>query len=245
MGVLARTMKAKERQFVRIPERSRFSLEQWAAFSLRYITAWANWNIAWGCFRTQLPEVPPNEVFVCAWGGGVAIAQLELAKMAGCRVAMLTSQKSRLSLLERLGIDGIDRGSFREAAFEEDFLASIRERTHGRGVSIFIDNIGANYRSTIKALAREGVIATSGWKRAMTYPTVRSMECIARHIHVYTHYARLAEGFAAVDFAEKHGWMPTLEVKTYTWDEIPQLAEDYAAGRIESYFPIFSINESG
>jgi NADPH:quinone reductase-like Zn-dependent oxidoreductase len=242
MGVLAKTMKAKDRQFVRIPAHTRFSLEQWAAFSLRYITAWANWNVAWGCFRAQLPEVPPNDVFVCAWGGGVAIAELELAKLAGCRVAMLTSQKSRLSLLEGLGIDGIDRADFRADAFEEDFLAAIRKRTNGRGVSIFIDNIGANYRSTIKALSREGVITTSGWKRAMTYPTVRSMECIARHIHVYTHYARLSEGIAAVDFAEKHGWMPTLEGKTYTWDEIPQLVEDYSAGRIESYFPIFSVN---
>ncbi len=242
MGVLAKTMKAKERQFVRIPQHSRFSLEQWAAFSLRYVTAWANWNVAWACFRAQLPEVPPGEIFVCAWGGGVAIGELELAKLAGCRVAMLTSQKSRLALLEQLGIDGIYRGAFGSATFEEDFLAAIRERTNGRGVSIFIDNIGANYRSTIKALSREGVITTSGWKRAMTYPTVRSMECIARHVHVYTHYARLSEGLAAVDFAEKHGWMPTLDGKTYTWDEIPQLIEDYAAGRIESYFPLFSVN---
>lgn len=245
MGVLAKTMKAKERQFVRILPNSRHSLEQWAAFSLRYITAWANWNVAWACFRAQLPEVPPSDVFVCAWGGGVAIAQLELAQRAGCRVAMLTSQKSRLSMLEKAGIDGIDRGAFRESAFEEDFLAAIHERTEGRGVSIFIDNIGANYRSTIKALAREGVIATSGWKRAMTYPTARAMECISRHIHVYTHYARLSEGIAAVDFAEKEGWMPTLEGKTYGWDEIPQLVKDYAEGRIDSYFPIYAVNGPG
>jgi len=53
IGVLAKTTKLKERQFVRISEGSRHSLEQWAAFSLRYVTAWANWNIAWGCFRTS------------------------------------------------------------------------------------------------------------------------------------------------------------------------------------------------
>lgn len=66
MGVLAKTIKMREKQVVRIPEGSRFSLEQWAAFSLRYITAWANWNVAWACFRAQLPEIASEDVFVCA-----------------------------------------------------------------------------------------------------------------------------------------------------------------------------------
>ena len=244
MGVLAKTVKMREKQVVRIPQQSRFSLEQWAAFSLRYVTAWANWNVAWGCFRAQLPEVPPEDVFVCGWGGGVAIAQLELAKLVGCRAAMLTSQKSRMSYLEERGIDPIDRGTFGQTSFEEDFLAAIRSRTNGRGVSIFIDNIGANYRSTIKSLAREGVIATSGWKRIMTYPTVRSMECIARHIHVFTHYARYAEGIAAIAFAEENGWMPAVDGQTYSWEDIPKLAADYEAGTVNSYFPIFQVNAS-
>lgn len=242
MGVLAKTIKIQQSQVVRIPKSSRFSLEQWAAFSLRYVTAWANWNIAWGCYRAQLPEVPPDEVFVCAWGGGVAIAQLELAKLVGCRVAMLTSQKKRMLYLEERGIEAIDRSAFGQTSFEEDFLAAIRARTNGRGVSIFIDNIGANYRSTIKALAREGVIATSGWKRIMTYPTVRSMECIARHIHVFTHYARYTEGLAAVAFAEEKGWMPKVDGPTYAWEDIPNLAAAYEAGTVDSYFPIFAIN---
>ncbi|WP_170319935.1 zinc-binding dehydrogenase [Polyangium spumosum] len=242
IGCLAKTTKLHQRQVVPVPAGSRFSLEQWAAFSLRYITAWANWNVAWGCFRAQLPEVPAEDVFVCGWGGGVALAELELAKLAGCRVAMITSQKSRLAQLAEIGIDGIDRGAFGEKTFEEDFLAALRERTGGRGVSIFIDNIGANYRSTLKALAREGVLCTTGWKRVMTYPTVRSMECIARHIHVFTHYARYVEGLAAVAFAEARGWMAPREGRTYAWDEIPQLADDYAAGIIESYFPIYAVN---
>lgn len=242
MGCLAKIIKLKGRQVVRIPERSRFSLAQWAAFSLRYVTAWANWNVAWGCYRAQLPEVPAEDIFVCAWGGGVAIGELELAKRAGCRVAMITSQPSRLELLKRCGIDGIDRRAFGDKTFEEDFLRVIHERTRGRGASIFIDNIGASYRSTLKALARQGVIATSGWKRAMTYPTARAIECIARHIHVYTHYARHPEGTAAVAYAEEHGWMPTLEGATCAWEDIPKLADDYAAGRIDSYFPIYAVN---
>ncbi|MFT7625907.1 MAG: hypothetical protein ACI9WU_005098, partial [Myxococcota bacterium] len=39
MGVLATKMKATQRQVIAIPEDSEYSLAQWAAFSLRYVTA--------------------------------------------------------------------------------------------------------------------------------------------------------------------------------------------------------------
>jgi NADPH:quinone reductase-like Zn-dependent oxidoreductase len=241
MGVLAKTMKLFARQLVPVPKSSPYSPQQWAAFSLRYITAWANWNVAWGCWKTQMPEVPPEDCFVCGWGGGVSYAELLLAKERGCRVAMLASTPKRIEHLKSLGIDAIDRSSFGEKTFEADFLAAIRERTGGRGVSIFIDNIGSNYRSTLKALGRQGVIATSGWKHGMTLPTQRAMECISRHIHVFTHYARYPEGLEAVAFAEERAWIPPVG-PSYAWDDIPRLAEDYHAGAIEDYFPIFAVN---
>lgn len=243
IGVLARTTKLLARQLIPIPQGSPFAPEQWAAFSLRYITAWANWNVAWGCWRTQMPEVPPEEVFVCGWGGGVSYAELLLAKAMGCRVAMVASTPQRIAHLNSLGIDTIDRSAFGKATFEADFLAAIRERTGGRGVSIFIDNIGSYYRSTLKALARQGVIATSGWKHGMTYPTMRAMECISRHLHVFTHYARYPEGLAAVAFALEHAWVPPVG-PSYAWDDVPRLAEDYQAGVIEDYFPIFAVNSA-
>jgi NADPH:quinone reductase-like Zn-dependent oxidoreductase len=242
MGVLAKTMKLHEGQLISIPQRSPFKLEQWAAFSLRYVTAWANWQVAWGCFQTQMREVPPEDVFVCGWGGGVSLAELLLAKAMGCRVAMLASTPKRLSLLRELGVETIDRSAFGEATFEDDFLAAIRERTGGEGVSIFIDNIGAHYRSTLKALARQGVIATSGWKRNMSFSTSRAMECIGRHIHVFTHYARYPEGLAAVEFALERAWMAPAFGHVYAWDDIPRLAQDYATGLIDDYFPIYSVN---
>jgi NADPH:quinone reductase-like Zn-dependent oxidoreductase len=242
MGVLAKTMKLHQRQLIVIPKTSPFTLEQWAAFSLRYVTAWANWQVAWGCWQTQLGEVPPEDVFVCGWGGGVALAQLALAKAMGCRVAMLTSKSTRLSLLAALGIDAIDRSAFGEATFEADFLSAIRERTSGQGVSIFIDNIGSHYRSTLKALGRQGVITTSGWKHGITHPIMRSMECISRHIHVFTHYARYPEGLAAARFALDRAWMAPTCTRVYAWDEIPRLAEDYVADLVDDYFPIFAVN---
>src|SRR5262245_48419387 len=72
VGVLAKKVKLHEKQVITIPEDSQFSIQQWAAFSLRYITAWANWNVAYNCWRSQMKEVEPHDVHVWGWGGGVA-----------------------------------------------------------------------------------------------------------------------------------------------------------------------------
>lgn len=243
MGVLAKTIKIHHRQLIRIPKPTRFSLPQWAAFSLRYITAWANWRVAHACWLSQMADCRPEDALVCAWGGGVALAELSLARTMGFKVAMVTSQVARLGQLRDLGIDPIDRSGWTDATFEREFLAAVHARSGGRGVAIFVDNLGMAYKTTLKSLARQGTITTSGWKHGVTFANVRAMECINRHIHVHTHYARYDEGEAAVRFAHDHGWMAPVDDHVYPWDEIPALAEAYAHGRIGSYFPIFAVND--
>lgn len=248
MGVLAKTMKLHARQVIPLPVDTPFSLRQWAAFSLRYITAYANWQVAYACWRSQMPSADPHTVFVCGWGGGVALAEVTLAKLMGCQAAMVASTPERLALLETMGIEPIDRRSGDGGDFEERFLSQISAKTGGKGVSIFIDNIGAPvYKLTVKALARQGVITTSGWKQGAIIPISRALECINRHLYVHTHYAAYAEGLAAIDFAQKNNWMAPMAPteKVYAWDEIPSLAEAYAAGQTETYFPIFAINAEG
>jgi NADPH:quinone reductase-like Zn-dependent oxidoreductase len=243
MGVLAKRMKLHQRQLIRVPQGTSFSLQQWAAFSLRYISAWANWRVAYECWQSQMQGVLPQDTIVCGWGGGVSFAQLALAKRFGCQAIMACSHPERLSLLEQEGIDAIDRSQFSDDEFEHGFLEAIAEKTGGKGVSIFIDNIGAPvHRITLKALGRQGVMTTCGWKCGMRTPIARAIECVKRHIHVHTHYARYQEGLDAVRYADEHGWMPQHEQRVWSWNEIPSLFHQYAQGNISSYFPIFSVN---
>lgn len=243
MGVLARTMKLKGRQLIRIPDGSKFSNQQWAAFSLRYVSAWANWRVAYDCWQSQMRGVPPEETIVCGWGGGVSYAQLCLAKRLGCRVLMICSHPERLQLLADEGIEAIDRSQFDSDDLEEGMLEAISEKTKGKGVSIFIDNIGTPvHRITLKALARQGVMATCGWKRGMRTPIARAIECLGRHIHVHTHFARYQEGLDAVQFAEEHSWLPPHQDDIWSWEEIPEMFKAYATGNISSYFPLFAVN---
>ncbi len=259
VGLLAKRLKLHEKQLVLLPEGTRYSYRQWAAFPVRYGTAWANWNVAYRCWRLQVPASSPPHVW--GWGGGVALAELSLAKLAGCRVAMISSNDERLRLIEAMGIQAVDRREFIDLNYDEEryksdraykkryvqaqkrFLDVVKRLTEGTKVSIFIDNIGSPViPATLRALGHRGIITSAGWKKGMQISLARANECVSHHIHVHTHGCPLHEGAAAVAFAEANGWIPPVDERTYSWDEIPQIAEDYATGKLSTYFPIYQIN---
>jgi NADPH:quinone reductase-like Zn-dependent oxidoreductase len=261
MGCLAKEMVLTDRQVIPLPETTRHSLPQWAAFSLRYVTAWSNWELAYGVFRQLVPAEEYASPNVWGWGGGVTYAELDLARRHGARAVMLSGNARHLERIADLGIVAIDRRKFGELDYddarykadlayrevyrkrEEVFLEEVRRHTHGEMVQIFLDYVGSPvYRATLKALSREAVIATAGWKEGMEIWHLRAIECIERHQHIYTHYARYQQGVRAVQYAEINDWMPDLEgQKIYGFDEIPQLAEDYETDKTD-YFPCFAVN---
>ncbi len=230
-GMLSTLVKLTTRQLIPIPKNSNYSLAQWAVFSVRYVTAWSNWELAYGVFRLQLrlQECPAPHVW--GWGGGTTLAEIDLAKRFGCQVVMLSGTDRNLDTISRYGIRAIDRRRFGNLSFDQkqyrdnpDYLAQ-----------------GPVYRATTKALARESVIATAGWKGGLTVTHLRAKECIGRHQHVHTHYARYSQGEQAVQFAEKTGWMPPPPERIYKFDQIPELASDYLENKT-GYFPCYSVN---
>ena len=260
MGCLATRMVMGERQLIPIAADTRYSLEQWAAFSLRYVTAWSNWHVAYGTYRLQVSPDELAAINVWGWGGGVTLAELQLARLHGAKVVMLSASAANRQTIEGSGVVALDHQAFgdlfvdlerlksdadyRQAyrVAEAAFVAEVEQRTSGRMVQIFCDYIGTPvYRATVATLAREGVITTAGWKEGMEIGLLRAKECINRHQHIHTHYARYQEGWKAVAFAEGTGWLPKISDKIYSFDEIPALAADYERGET-GYFPIFSIN---
>jgi NADPH:quinone reductase-like Zn-dependent oxidoreductase len=260
VGLLARRLGVPAHTLARISPQSRFSPEQWAAFSVRYATAWSNWKVAIGAFRLQVREDELPAPYVWGWGGGTTLATLELAQRAGCDATMLSASPARLAEIAASGIHALDRTAFPDLDFdaerassdsaylrryrksEQALLREVRERTNNLGVSIFVDHIGAPvYRASLRALGRQGVITTAGWKLGMDLPVKRGTECIARHIHVFTHGARKPEVYESMRYAEETGWMAR-PGPVYEWDHVPALAADYASGKIESYFPLYRVN---
>jgi NADPH:quinone reductase-like Zn-dependent oxidoreductase len=261
MGILAKRAKLREDQIVQLPKNSKYSLDQWAAFNLRYCSAWSNWKVAYPCWRASSGMPSEDKPTVWAWGGGVALAELHLAQIQGCRTAMIASHPDRIELLRQLGITPVERGKFSNLRYDPEafpidrpyrakylaaervFLDTVDELTDGKRVSIFIDNIGTPVsRATIRALARHGVVATCGWKEGYDISLNRAVECMSQRVHVHTHGCRRSDGIEARDFAETHGWMPSAPKRIWNWESIPQLAEEYAAGMAD-YFPLYQVNQ--
>jgi len=263
MGCMATYMKGRDRQFIPIPEDSRYSLEQWAGFSLRYITAWSNWEMAHGTYRLSVTAHELASLNVWGWGGGVSLAELDLSRRFGSRSVMISGSDEHLRIIKELGIIPIDRRKYGNNFYfdpkrykidqeytrdylkaEEEFLEDVEVLTRGRKVQIFIEMIGEPvFHVTLKALAREGVITSAGWREGMTLGLTRAVECIERHQHIHTHYARYSQGWQAVAFAEGNGWLPPKPAPehVFKFDEIPALADKYGHGETD-LFPIFSVN---
>jgi NADPH:quinone reductase-like Zn-dependent oxidoreductase len=194
----------------------------------------------------------------------VAFAQLSLARMKdSARCVLIASSQARRELAARAGVETLDRSAYPDLSFhasrydkdpeyaaryrdsEKRFLKEVHARTNGEGVAIFIDNIGTPvFRATLKALAREGVVATCGWKLGMRLEILRAVECISRHTFIHTHYASRPEAEDAIRFACERRWMAPLDAigKIWEWEEIAQLAEGSLTGAVDSYFPIYRIN---
>ena len=75
----------------------------------------------------------------------------------------------------------------------------------------------------------------------MKTPVNRAVECIHRHIHVYTHYARRKDMTEAIHYSLRTGWMPEVS-EIYDWEDVPRLARSAATGATRSFFPVYRVN---
>ncbi|WP_394834889.1 hypothetical protein LVJ94_51165 [Pendulispora rubella] len=260
IGFLSTRMIITAENLLPLPSPSRFSTMQWAAFSARYTTAWSNWRLAYGTYRLMVPHEQLPAPNVWGWGGGTTLAQLDLARRHGCNAVMLSASDERLKLIERTGVTALDRRRFgnlyydemragTDAAFrrayqqaELAFARDVEERTHGQKVQIFVDYIGTPFfRATRKALSRDAVVTSAGWKEGMSTSFMRATECIDRHQYVHTHMASRQEARDAIAYGEEHGWMPTPDERIFSFEEVPELSRKFLAGDV-GFFPLFAVN---
>jgi len=107
-------------------------------------------------------------VLVQAAASGVGIATVQLAKRAGATVFGTSSDSSRLERLSSLGLDfGINYAT-------SDVAAEVRRRTHGRGVDLVVDLVGAaTLASSLDVIANRGRVALVGDAgRSDTWPSL-------------------------------------------------------------------------
>ncbi|HWF83199.1 MAG TPA: NAD(P)H-quinone oxidoreductase [Vicinamibacterales bacterium] len=131
-----------------------------AAIPETFFTVWTN--------VFERGRLAPGESFLVHGGsGGIGTTAIQLAHARGARVFATAGSAEKCRACERLGAERAI--NYRE----EDFVATTREATGGRGVDVILDMIGGDYFPRhIETLAMDGrlvQIATLGGPKAQIF----------------------------------------------------------------------------
>jgi len=142
-------------EFVSLPARNVFAMPEHlgfgeaAALGVNHITAW---RMLHGKARVK----PWETVLIFGIGGGVSLAALQLAKLAGARVLVTSRDAAKLERALALGADAAIDG-------RGDIVQQVMAATGSRGVDVVIENVGAAVWSfALKSLVRGGRLVTCG-----------------------------------------------------------------------------------
>ncbi len=121
-----------------------------AAFPLATLTAWR-------MVVSRAKVGPGDHVLVWGIGGGVALAEMQIAKVRGARVWVTSGSDEKLARARTLGADeAINHAT-------EDVAKVVRARTGKRGVDVVVDNVGeATWKQSLGALGKRGQLVTCG-----------------------------------------------------------------------------------
>ena len=126
------------------PKPSYLDFDQAAALGLAYQTAWR-------MLMTRAKLNTGETVLIHGIGGGVALAGLQLAKLAGAEVIVTSSSDDKLSRARKIGADYTI--NYKTV---DNLVQSIKDITHGRGVDIVFDTVGAETWNIDFAIVRRG-----------------------------------------------------------------------------------------
>ena len=125
------------------PKPAHLSFDEAATIPLVYVTAWR-------MLMTRAGLKPCNTVLIHGIGGGVALAALQLAKLAGAVAIVTSSSDDKLARARQIGADHTINYKV------SDVASAVRDITGSRGVDIVLETVGAATWQTDFAVARRG-----------------------------------------------------------------------------------------
>jgi NADPH:quinone reductase len=178
-GGMAERMVAPERGVVKLPDGVDFEIGS----SVRYAYGTAHYALV---NRAQLR--PGETVFVSGAAGGIGLAAVDLARHGGATVIAGTSSAARGELARRQG-----------AAYTVDYSREpLRERlldlTGGRGVDVFLDNVGgAVFGIVSRVMAWGGRILPIGFTSGETPSLAMNLPLLKNYSVVGCYWGAWAE----------------------------------------------------
>lgn len=142
-------------EFVSVPAANVFALpdsldfRDGAALGVAYLTAWR-------MLFTKAQLRPGETVLIFGIGGGVSLAAMQIAKLAGATVIVTSRDPAKLARAKDLGAD-------HSVLSAEGLAKMVLGLTDGRGADVVIENVGqAVWPEALRSMARGGRIVTCG-----------------------------------------------------------------------------------
>ncbi len=150
-GGYAEYISVNSENIIPIPKDSGLDFAEAAATPLTLMTAWR-------LLMTKGQIKPGDDVLIIGIGGGVAVAALQLAKVAGARVIVTSSSDTKLERARLLGADVLINHND-----TPDYHKEVYSATKERGVDIVLDSVGqATWERSLKSLRKGGKLVTPG-----------------------------------------------------------------------------------
>jgi alcohol dehydrogenase len=157
-GGLAEYVKAPAAQAIPIAEG--YPFEEAACLPVAFGTAWR-------MLVTHARVRPGEDVLVHGASGGVGLAAVQIAKLAGARVFATASSPAKLERVEALGADVLV-----DYVADPEWDVTVRRLTGKRGLDVVVETVGAaTWERSIRALGKGGRLVTSGATSGPIGPT--------------------------------------------------------------------------
>jgi putative PIG3 family NAD(P)H quinone oxidoreductase len=137
-------------QDLALPVPESIDLVEAAALPEALATVWSNVFMSAGLTAGQT-------LLVHGGGSGIGTAAIQLARLAGARVAVTAGSAEKLAVCAELGAEILV--NYRE----QDFVSEVLSATEGHGADVILDIMGGSYAArNVSALATNGTIMVIG-----------------------------------------------------------------------------------
>jgi NADPH:quinone reductase-like Zn-dependent oxidoreductase len=180
---------------------------------------------AWHMLITRARVRAGETVLVLAAGSGVGSAAIQMAKLSGARVITTASRDEQLALARGLGADEAINYA------QTDYRAAVMDLTHGRGVDVVCEHIGAaTWDQSLGCLARNGRLVICG---ATTggLGTVNLWQLFGRQQSVLGSYGGSRSELRTILDLVRDGRLRPVIHQTYPLDEAPAAHRQLEARR--------------
>lgn len=214
-GVLAREVVIEEMAVVKLPDS--ISFEQAACLPCVAVTAWN------ALFETG--NLFPGQTVLATGTGMVSLAAMQLAKAAGVRFGVTSSDDHKLERAMEMGADfGVNY------RLRPDWAIAVREKTGGEGAHVVLETAGPpSIATSVKAAARGGRVVQIGLK-AMEGPAIGVLDLLVGGVSVIPVMVGSRAMLERVVSAVSANEIPFPIHSSFRFEDAPQAFQSFMSG---------------